>query len=122
MVAGKGGGIPGWVSEEIQGAEFGRPSEVRKTGYILEIYEADRRMEVQLYDPVEDGRHIVEMAVPGGVEMGGMERGVVYEFVFEQAAAPLSRRVAEYLSSEQGLEMDAIYRFELKSLEPLGGD
>ncbi|CAI9832558.1 MAG: hypothetical protein MPI95_03015 [Nitrosopumilus sp.] len=109
--------FPDWVSAEIRDAEFGDPAEMRRTGYILEIYEGDSKMDVQLYDPVEDGRYIVTMDVPGAVGMGDLERGIVYEFVFEQQSAPLSKKVSEYLASEMGTEMGAIYRFVLVSLE-----
>lgn len=112
-------GIPEWVSAEIQGAEFSHSEELRRTGYILEFYEGDGKMDAQLYEPVEDGRHIVTLDLGPGTGMEGLEKGAVYEFVFDQHRAPLSREVSEYLASEKGLEMDAIYRFELKSLEPL---
>jgi len=32
-----------------------------RTGYILEIYDKDAKIDAQLYEPVEDGRHIVTM-------------------------------------------------------------
>ncbi|RNJ75533.1 MAG: hypothetical protein EB830_05970 [Nitrosopumilus sp. H13] len=114
--------IPDWVSKEIQNAKFGGPAEIKKTGYILELYEDDGKMEVQLYDSIEDGRHIVEMGVPKKIKTGDLERGVVYEFVFDQMVAPLSKEVTEYLATEKGMEMSAMYQFELKSLELLDVD
>ena len=48
-----------------------------------------------------------------------MERGVVYEFVFDQLKAPLSKKVVEYLQKEKEIDMAAIYQFELKSMELL---
>jgi len=56
--------IPDWVSDEIQNAKFEKPKEMKKSGYILEFYDADNKIDVQMYDPVEDGRHIVTMDVP----------------------------------------------------------
>ena len=111
--------IPDWVSKEIQNAKFGKPTEMKKTGYILELYEQDGKIEAQLYDPVEDGRHIIEMGVPKKIKMGDLEKGEVYEFVFEQMMAPLSKEVTEYLATEKDMEMSAIYQFELKSLDLL---
>ena len=46
-----------------------------------------------------------------------MEKGVVYEFTFDQHKAPISKKVTEYLQKE--IEMAAIYQFELKLLELL---
>ena len=68
---------------------------------------------------MEDGRHIVTMDLPKKFKAADLERGVVYEFTFDQHRAPLSTRVSEYLQKEKEIDMAAIYRFELKSLEML---
>ena len=111
--------IPEWVSDEIQNAKFKKPEELKRTGYILEIYDADNKLDAQLYDPVEDGRHIVTMDVPKKVKTKDLERGVVYEFNFDAFKAPLSKKVVEFLQKEKEIEMSAIYQFELKGLELL---
>ena len=77
------------------------------------------KIDAQLYDPVEDGRHIVTMDLPKKIKIGDLEKGVVYEFTFDQHKAPLSKKVSEYLQKEKEIDMDAIYQFELKSLELL---
>jgi len=109
--------IPDWVSDEIQNAKFEKPEEVKKTGYVLEFYDTDNKIDVQLYDPVEDGRHIVTMDLPKKIK--DLEKGTVYEFIFDQHKAPLSKKVSEYLEKEKEIDMNAIYKFELKSLELL---
>jgi len=111
--------IPDWVSDEIQNAKFQKPEQLKRTGYILEIYEADNKMDAQLYDPVEDGRHIVTMDLPKKIKPSELEKGVVYEFTFDQHKAPLSKKVTEYLQKEKEIDMAAIYQFDLKSLELL---
>ena len=111
--------IPEWVSDEIQNAKFKKPEELKRTGYILEIYDADNKIDAQLYDPVEDVRHIVTMDLPKKIKASDLERGVVYEFTFDQHKAPLSKKVTEYLQKEKEIEMAAIYQFDLKSLELL---
>lgn len=109
--------IPDWVSDEIQNAEFEKPEELKKTGYILELYDVDNKMDVQLYDPVEDGRHIVTMDLPK--KNKDLEKGAVCEFIFKQHKAPLSKKVSEYLEKEKEIDMNAIYQFELKLLKLL---
>ena len=109
--------IPDWVSDEIQNAKFEKPKELKKTGYILEFYDADNKIDAQLYDSVEDGRHIVTMDLPKKIK--DLEKGTVYEFIFDQHKAPLSKKASEYLEKEKEIDMNAIYRFELKSLELL---
>ena len=111
--------IPEWVTDEIQNAKFKKPEELKKSGYILEFYYEDNKIDVQLYDAVEDGRHIVTMDVPKSVKIDDLLKGEVYEFVFDQHKAPLSKKVAEYLEKEKEIDMNAIYQFELKSLELL---
>ena len=111
--------IPDWVSDEIQNAKFKKPEELKKSGYILEFYYEDNKIDAQLYDPVEDGRHIVTMDLPKKIKPSDLEKGVVYEFSFNQHKAPLSSKVSEYLQKEKEIDMSAIYQFELKSMELL---
>jgi len=111
--------IPEWVTDEIQNAKFKKPEELKGSGYILEFYYDDNKIDVQLYDAVEDGRHIVTMDVAKGIKIDDLLKGEVYEFVFDQHKAPLSKKVSEFLEKEKEIEMKAIYQFELKSLELL---
>jgi len=111
--------IPDWVSDEIQNAKFQKPEQLKRTGYILEIYSNDNKIDAQLYDPVEDGRHIVTMDLPKKIKFSELEKGVVYEFTFDQHKAPLSKKVTEFLQKEKEIEMAAIYQFDLTSLELL---
>ncbi len=111
--------VPEWVTDEIKNAKFEKPVSQIETGYILEIYESDRKIDAQLYEPVEDGRHIVTMDLPKQVKPVDLERGVVYEFTFNSVKASLSKKVVEYLKKEKEIEMNTIYQFELNSLELL---
>ena len=112
--------IPDWVTDEIQNAKFKKPQEIKKSGYILEFYYEDNKIDVQLYDAVEDGRHIVTMdVVEKNIKIDDLLKGEVYEFVFDQHKAPLSKKTSEFLEKEKEIEMKAIYQFDLKSLELL---
>ena len=111
--------IPDWVSDEIQNAKFEKPEELKRAGYILEIYDSDNKIDAQLYDPVEDGRHIVTLDLPKKIKISDLEKGVVYEFVFDQHKAPLSKKVTEFLQKEKEIDMNAIYQFDLKKMEIL---
>ncbi len=119
MVKKKEDEIPEWVTDEIQNAKFKKPEELKKQGYILEFYYEDNKIDVQLYDAVEDGRHIVTMDVPKTIKIDDLLKGEVYEFVFDQHKAPLSKKVSEFLGKEKEIDMKAIYQFDLKSLELL---
>ena len=119
MVKKKEDEIPEWVTDEIQNAKFKKPEELKGSGYILEFYYEDNKVDVQLYDAVEDGRHIVTMDVVKDIKIDDLLKGEVYEFVFDQHKAPISKKVSEFLEKEKEIEMKAIYQFELKSLELL---
>jgi hypothetical protein len=111
--------IPSWVTDEIQNAKFEKPKSETKTGYFLEIYDKDGKADAQLYDAVEDGRHIITLDLPKTVKLAELERGTVYEFTFNTLKAPLSKKVTDFLKKEKEIEMEAIYQFNLKKLELL---
>ena len=114
--------IPEWVSSEIQSAKFEKLVSTTRSGYILEIYEDDGKIDAQLYDPVEDGRHIVTMDLSKNIKLVELEKGIVYSVTFDSGKAPLNKKVVEFLKKEKGIEMNAIYQFELKNLELLDDD
>jgi len=108
--------IPKWVTDEIQNAKFQKPKELKKSGYVLEIYDKEGKADAQLYDAVEDGRHIITLDLPKNIKTSELERGVVYEFTFDSLKAPLEKKVVEFLKKEKEIEMEAIYQFNLKKL------
>ena len=109
--------IPAWVSDEIKNAKFGKPKLVVNSGYILEIYDKDNKIDAQLYEPIEDGRHIVTLDLPNNIKLNDLQKGVTYEFVFNLLKAPLDKKVVEYLKTEKEFDMDAIYQFELQKIK-----
>jgi hypothetical protein len=111
--------MPEWAIEEIKNAKFENPQLLTRTGYILEIYEEDKRIDTQLYEEVEDGRHIVTMELPKNIKPSQCEKGVVYEFTFNLFKAPLSKKVTDFLKKEKEIEMEAIYQFEMQKMELL---
>lgn len=109
--------IPKWVTDEIQNAKFGKPEKLTRTGYILEFYYEDNKIDVQIYDSIDDGRHIITLDVSKSIKIDDLLKGVIYEFKFEQLKAPLSAKVIEYLQKEKEIEMNAIYQFNLNEIE-----
>ena len=109
--------IPDWVTDEIQNAKFEKPKKLKISGYVLEMYQEDNKIDTQLYEAVEDGRQIVTMDLSEKIKISELEKGLVYEFNFEQHKAPLSKKVSEFLEKEKEIEMNAIYDFKLKSIK-----
>lgn len=110
-------GLPKWAEDEIKQAQFGKPEVTTRTGYILEIYEKDSRLDIQVYEPMPDGRVIVEgIALPKAVKLNDLMKGFVYEFKISVYTATLSDKVVELLKTKFNLDMKAIYNFEIKEL------
>jgi hypothetical protein len=108
--------LPEWVLDDIKNAKFAKPEPLTRMGYILEIYEADKKIDAQLYEAVEDGRHIVTLDLPKNVKAADCQTGVVYEFAISMLKAPLAKKTVEFLKKEKEIEMSAIYQFELQKL------
>lgn len=109
--------LPKWAQDEIKNAKFGKPESQTRTGYILEIYDNDMKIDVQLYEEIEDGRRIITLDLPKKVKPSDLMKGVVYEFTFNSLKAPLSKKLVELLKKEMEIGMDAIYQFDLTNLE-----
>ena len=114
--------LPKWAQDEIKNARFGKPQSQTRTGYILEIYDRDMKMDVQLYEEVEDGRRIITLDLPKKVKQSDLMKGVVYEFTFNSLKAPLSKKLVYLLKKEMEIDMDAIYQFEMTDLESMDVD
>ena len=114
--------LPQWAQDEIKNAKFGKPESQTLTGYILEIYDEDMKIDVQLYEEVEDGRRIITLDLPKKIKPTELMKGVVYEITFNSLKASLSKKIVEFLKKEMEIDMDAIYQFELTNLELMGVD
>lgn len=111
-------GLPKWGEDEIRSAQFGKPETIRRTGYFLDIYDKDFKVDVQVYEPMPDGRTIVEgLDVPKSMKISDFMKGFVYEFKISVFTAYLSSKLVELLKTKFALDMKAIYRFELKELQ-----
>lgn len=114
--------LPKWAQDEIKNAKIDKTESLARTGYILEIYNKDNRIDAQLYEGVEDGRHIIELALPKKIKLADLMKGMVYEFTFNSSKASLSKKLVEFLKKEMEIDMDAIYQFELTNLELMDVD
>jgi hypothetical protein len=110
--------LPSWAEDEIRSVQFGEPEIIVRTGYILDIYEKDYKIDIQLYEALPDGRTIIEdLDVPKSMKISSFMKGFVYEFKIKMFRGPLSVKLVELLKIKFALEMDAVYRFELQELQ-----
>jgi len=112
--------LPKWAEDEIKSVNFEDPQTVSRTGYILDIYQKDFKVDIQVYEPLPDGRTIVEgLDVPTNMKISEFMKGFVYEFKIKMYKGKLSSQLADLLKSKYALEMDSIYRFEMEDLQML---
>ena len=110
--------LPRWAEDEIRTVQFVEPEIIIRTGYILDIYEKDYKIDIQLYEALSDGRTIIEdLDVPKSMVISSFMKGFVYEFKIKMFRGPLGPKLVELLKTKFALEMDAIYRFELQELQ-----
>jgi hypothetical protein len=111
-------GIPDWIETEIRSIQFTDSETLNRTGYILEIYQKDHKLDIQLYEALPDGRTIVEgIDVPSSQDIYKFMKGLVYEFKIKMSRGKLSEKAIEFLKTQFMVEMDAIYQFELIELQ-----
>ena len=109
---------PEWAEHEIKSVQFGDGQVIKRTGYILDTYENDYKIDIQLYEALPDSRTIIEgLDVPKSMSIGDFRKGFVYEFNIKMFKGDLSARLVEFLKTKFSLDMDAIYRFELQDLQ-----
>jgi hypothetical protein len=112
--------LPKWAEDEIKSVNFEDPQTVSRTGYILDKYEKDFKVDIQVYEPLPDGRTIVEgLDVPTAMKISEFMKGFVYEFKIKMYEGKLSSKLADLLRSKYALDMDSIYRFEMENLQML---
>ena len=110
--------LPKWAQDEIRSVQFREPEILTRTGYVLDIYTKDSKIDVQLYEALPDGRTIIEgLDVPKSMKITEFVKGTVYEFKIKMFRGQLSSKVVELLKTKFMLDMDSIYRFELQELQ-----
>lgn len=110
--------LPEWAETEIRSVSFGDPEVIIRSGYFLDIYENDYKVDIQIYESLPDGRTIVEgLDVPKDMKITDFLKGFVYEFKIKVFRGGLSQKLVELLKTKYSLDMDAIYKFELKELQ-----
>lgn len=110
--------LPKWAEDEIKNVQFDQPETLIRTGYILDMYQEQSKIDIQLYEALQDGRTIIEgLDIPKSISMSDFMKGVVYEFKIKMFKGNLSVQLIELLKSKFSLQMDAIYRFELEEIQ-----
>ena len=108
--------IPEDIDAELKSPKFGKPKTHSVSGYILDINEADKKVDIQLYEPLSGTTILEGLELSKTVNLNDLEKGIVCEFKLDELKASLSKKTIEYLK-EQGITLTTIIKFELKEFK-----
>jgi hypothetical protein len=107
--------VPEEINKELESPKFGKPRSLTNTGYVLDINEKDKKVDLQLYEPIQ-GTSIVEgLNFSKDIKLNDLEKGVMCEFKLNELKAKLSKQTVDYLS-EQGINFTEIIQYELAEI------
>ena len=109
-------GIPEDINKELESPKFGKPKSMTNSGYVLDINEKDKKVDLQLYESVQGTSIIEGLNLSKDVELNDLEKGVVCEFKLNELKAKLSKQTVDYLA-EQGINLKEIIQYELAEVK-----
>ncbi len=114
--------LPKWAEDEINAISeesFKVIDRWEGTGYFLDIDEKNRKVDIQFYERLPIGKHIITVEVPDNIDISKFMKGFVYMYKVNVLKADFSEKLTKYLKENLNLNMDGMYRFVLDSLEML---
>jgi|TARA_B100000029_G_scaffold415686_1_gene419594 hypothetical protein len=108
--------VPEDIDSELKSPKFGKPKTHTNTGYFLDVNEKEKKVDIQLYEPMSGTTILEGLQISNKVNLNDIEKGVICEFQLDELIAPLSKKTVEYLK-EQGITLDKIVQFELKEFK-----
>ena len=110
--------IPEEINKELESPKFGKPKSTTNSGYILDINEDDKKVELQLYESVQGTTILEGLNLSKDVKLNDLEKGVMCEFKLNELKAKLSKQTVDYLA-EQGINLTEIIQYELVEIKIL---
>jgi hypothetical protein len=108
--------IPEDVDAELKSPKFTKSKTYTTSGYVLEINESDKKVDIQVFEPIAGTTILEGLNFSEKINLNDIEKGIICEFQLEELKAPLSKKTAEYLQ-EQGITLNEIIQFELKEFK-----
>ena len=108
--------IPDDINAELTSPNFGKSKLLTNTGYVLDVNENDKKIDIQLYEPIAGTTILEGLDLSKNIKLNDLEKGIVCEFKLDELKAPLSKKTVEYLS-EQGITLKELVRYELKEFK-----
>ena len=114
--------LPKWAEDEINtitDASFKLIETYEGTGYFLDIDEKSRKTDIQFYEKLPVGKHIITAEIQKGIKIDSLLKGFVYTYKVKVLKAPLSGKLVTYIAENLNIKMDGVEKFELESCEML---
>ena len=108
--------IPEDINAELTSPNFGKSKLLTNTGYILDVNEKDKKIDIQLYEPIAGTTILEGLDLSKNIKLNDLEKGIVCEFKLDELKASLSKKTVEYLG-EQGITLKELVRYELKEFK-----
>ena len=108
--------IPEDINKELESPKFGKPKSTTNSGYILDINEDDKKVDLQLYESVQGTTILEGLSLGKDVNLNDLMKGVVCEFKLNELKAKLSKQTVDYLA-EQGINLKEIIQYEVAEIK-----
>jgi len=108
--------IPEEINKELESPKFGKPKPLTNTGYVLDIDEKEKKVDLQLYEPLQGTTIIEGLNLGKDVNLNDLMKGVVCEFKLNELKAKLSKKTVDYLA-EQGINLTEIIQYEVNEIK-----
>ena len=103
------------IDGQIRASIFGKPKSMKISGYILDINEDDKKVDLQLYESVQGTTILEGLKLGKDVNLNDLMKGVVCEFKLNELKAKLSKKTVDYLA-EQGINLKEIIQYEVTEI------
>jgi hypothetical protein len=108
--------VPEDINKELESPKFGKAKSLTNTGYVLDINEKDKKVDLQLYESVQGTTILEGLNISKDVKLNDLEKGVICEFKLNELKAKLSEKTVDYLA-EQGINLTEIIQYELTEMK-----
>lgn len=111
--------FPRWAAEEIAKAKLVAAGGTNQTGYILEIDEKGRKIDVQFYDALPAGNYVATLELAEAIPLTSLNVATNYMFEVKIYQARFSEKLIKFLAETYQVKMESVHRYVLKALEEL---
>ena len=108
--------VPEDINKELETPKFGKPKSLTNTGYVLDINEKDKKVDLQLYESIQGTTILEGLNLSKDVKLNDLEKEVMCEFKLNELKAKLSKKTVDYLA-EQGINLTEIIQYELTEIK-----